>query len=343
MPTLPEIQRQAFLSALGDAIAQVHSDNSNLGLLLIDLSNLGLINQEQSYDAGDRVVAGAWDALLDVSKLPDTVFRVGGHTFAFILPDLNNPAFISLAHNRVQRLLEDSLQPLLEDLELEVRVGLCVNPQGRRSVFETLATAEASLKHIKRGGQYRLEDLIGEEPEIVRDAVLDRRLREAFEDNAFELYFQPKVSLDSGKIVGAEALLRWFPEGYGAVDPERVIEMAELIGRGYDLTKWVVHSTLRQLKNWQSTLDIPLALNIQPSMVGNPEMSSMIRDAVSLWGVDPHRLTVEITESGVMEDKSSGYSHMMKLREQGMGLAIDDFGTGYSSLSRISNTFPRRS
>jgi diguanylate cyclase (GGDEF)-like protein len=333
MGNVPKIERQAFLTALGGAIAQVDADNSNLGLLLIDLANLGLINLDQGYDVGDQVLLASWNALLDVSKLPDTVFRLGGHTFAFVLPGLDNPAFISLALNRVQRLLEDIVQPLLEDLELEVRVGLCVNPGGRRTVFETLATAEASLKHIKRGGQYTLEDLVGDEPQIVQEAGLERKLREAFDENAFELYFQPKISLDTGKVVGAEALLRWFPEGYGAIDPERVLQMAEEIGRGYDLTKWVVHSTLRQIKGWESTLDIPLALNIQPDMVGNPELSSMVRDALAIWGVDPRRLTIEITESGVIEDQGSGYSHMMKLREQGIGLAIDDFGTGYSSLS----------
>ncbi|MEP4487003.1 MAG: bifunctional diguanylate cyclase/phosphodiesterase [Halioglobus sp.] len=333
MTHLPEIERQAFLSSLRSAIAEVDADESNLGLLLIDLTNLGLINLDQGYDLGDQVLLAAWNALLDVSKLPDTVFRLGGHTFAFILPGLDNPAFISLALNKVQRLLEEVVQPLLDDLELEVRVGLCVNPGGRRTVEETLATAEASLKHIKRGGQYRLEDLVGDEPQIVHDAGLERKLREAFEENAFELYFQPKISLDSGKVVGAEALLRWFPSGYGTIDPEQVLQMAEEIGRGYDLTKWVVHSTLRQIKSWQSTLDLPLALNVQPAMVGNPELTSMIRDALAIWGVDPRRLTIEITESGVIEDKSSGYSHMMKLREQGIGLAIDDFGTGYSSLS----------
>ncbi|MEP6390164.1 MAG: bifunctional diguanylate cyclase/phosphodiesterase [Halioglobus sp.] len=333
MNPLPEIERQAFLSSLGGAIAKVDPAKSNLGLLLIDLTNLGLINLDQGYDLGDQVLLAAWDALLDVSKLPDTVFRLGGHTFAFILPGLDNPAFISLALNKVQRLLEDTVQPLLHDLELEVRVGLCVNLGGRRTVEETLATAEASLKHIKRGGQYRLEDLVGDEPQIVHDAGLERKLREAFEENAFELYFQPKISLDSGQVVGAEALLRWFPSGYDAIDPERVLQMAEEIGRGYDLTKWVVHSTLRQIKNWQSTMNLPLALNVQPAMVGNPELTSMVRDALAIWGVDPRRLTIEITESGVIEDKSSGYSHMMKLREQGIGLAIDDFGTGYSSLS----------
>jgi len=333
MDHLPKIERQAFLSSLSGAIAQAGGDNSNLGLLLIDLANLGLVNMDQGYDVGDQVLSEAWDALLDISKLPDTVFRVGGHTFAFILPGLDNPAFISLALNRVQRLLEDVAQPLLHSLELEVRVGLCVNSGGRRSATETLAAVETSLKHIKRGGKYRLEDLVGDEPRRVHDAGLEGKLREAFEENAFEMYFQPKVSLVTGKVVGAEALLRWFPAEYESIDPEQVLEMTEEIGRGYDLTKWVVHSTLRQIKAWQPTFDIPLALNLQPTMVSNPELSSMVCDALAIWGVNPRRLTIEITESGVIEDKSSGYSHMMKLREQGIGLAIDDFGTGYSSLS----------
>ena len=166
-----------------------------------------------------------------------------------------------------------------------------------------------------------------------RDLSLEQDFREALHDNAFELYFQPKVNLNDGRVDGAGALLRWNPEQREAVPPEMVLQLAEETGKAYELTKWVVHKTLRQLRDWREGPDIQLALNIQANMVNNPDLAAMLKDSLRIWGVKPGQLTVEITESGIIEDKESGFDNLLSLRKQGIQMAIDDFGTGYSSLS----------
>ena len=330
---LPEIQRQAFITALETAVAQSRAEGVNIGLLLIDIANLTQVNHVLGYPAGDGMLAQACHHLLSISKLPDTVFRIGSHQFAFILPGLTNPAFISLAMNRIQRLLEEELAVEADQLAPEIRIGLSVNLEGHRDALAVLALAEASLAHAKLGGQYRLEDLIGEDAEVMRDLSLEPDFRDARYDNAFELHFQPQGSSADGSGTSAEALLRWMPPGRDPVPPEMVLQLADDAGKGYELTKWVVHRTLRQLRDWRDGPGVRLALNIQPNMVNNPDLAGMLKDSLRIWGVPPDQLTVEITESGIIEDKESGFDNLLSLRKQGINMAIDDFGTGYSSLS----------
>jgi diguanylate cyclase (GGDEF)-like protein len=334
MDALPRIDREVFIERLSAAVDAARQDTSHLGLLLIDLTNLARINHHHGYSTGDQVLLAAYTQLLTVSKLPDTVFRVGSHRFAFILSDLGNPAFIALAMNKVQRVMKDELHGDSDMIGVDVKVGLAINRAGSRDVMTMLALTEASLAHVKRGGTQRIEDILAEDAEESLNLSLEQRFMEALQDNAFELHYQPKVNLHTGLVTSAEALLRWRPPPQGEyVSPEIVVELAESKGKAYELSKWVVHRGLRQLKAWQGNLDIGLAVNIQASLVGSPDLSSLLHDAIAIWGVDPGSVTVEITESAIIHDKQSGFDNLSNIRNQGVKISIDDFGTGYSSLS----------
>ena len=330
---MPEIQRTAFIGSLSGAVAHAQQHSAHLGMLLIDLTNLSTINHHHGYRTGDLMLAAAYRELLGVSKLPDTVFRVGSHRFAFILPGLNNPAFISLALNKVTSLLEGELFIDAAMVSVELKVGIAINLNGCRDPMAMLALAEASLAHVKMGGSHRIEDLLGEDSAAETDYQLEYHFAEALRDNDFELYYQPKVNLTTGQIGSAEALLRWTPPGGDPVSPELVVQLADAAGRAFELTKWVVHRSMRQLKSWQHSLDVGLALNIQAGLVCSPDLSPMLRDAIAIWGVDPARVTLEITEDAIIEDKESGFDNLLELKNMGINLSIDDFGTGYSSLS----------
>jgi diguanylate cyclase (GGDEF)-like protein len=333
MDTLPEITRTPFLRALSGFVEEARKDASHLGLMLIDLTNLSRINHYHGYQTGDAMLTSAHRQLLGISKLPDTVFRVGDHRFAFILPGLGNPAFIALATNKVHRVLEEELEVDEQMIAAELKVGIAVNRLGERDSNSMLATAESSLAMAKLGIYQRVEELLGEEEDDKADYQLEQRFAEALYDNDFELHYQPKIDLATGRVSGAEALLRWFPDWREPVVPEVVIDLAESSGRTYELTRWVVHQGLRQLKEWQSSFDVAIALNVPASLVGNPDLAPLLRDAVAIWGVDPTRVTVEITESAIIQDKQSGFNSLLAMKEQGLNLSIDDFGTGYSSLS----------
>ena len=333
MDDLPEIERALFIRALTHSVDAAREDSSNLGLLLIDLTNLSRINHHHGYRTGDLMLAASYRELLGVSKLPDTVFRVGSHRFAFILPALANPAFLALALNRVTRLLEGELFVDTGMVSVDLKVGVTVNRGGHRDAMAMLALAEASLTHVKMGGDHRIEALLAEDSVGEADYQLEQRFARALRDNDFDMHFQPKVDLATGRVDSAEALLRWSPDGGDPVSPEMVVELADAAGRAYELTKWVVHRSMRQLKDWQGALDVGLAINIHAGLVGNPDLSSLVRDAIAIWGVEPGKVALEITEGAIIEDKESGFDNLLKLKSLGVKLSIDDFGTGYSSLS----------
>lgn len=333
METIPEISRAPFIRALNGFIAQARIDEDHLGLMLIDLTNLSRINHHHGYNIGDAVLARAHQELLGISRLPDTVFRVGDHRFAFILPRLGNPAFIALATNKVHKVLGERLEVGERMLSTELKVGVAVNRLGERDAQVMLALAESSLAMARLGGHQRVEELLGQDDTSRMDYRLEQHFAEALQDNAFELYYQPKVNLATGRVGHAEALLRWLPDWREPVPPEMVVDMADSSGKAYELTKWVIHQGLRQIKEWQSSLDVGLALNVQATLVGNPDLPSLLKDAIAIWGVAPGKVTVEITESGVIEDKEFGFDSLKQIKELGFNLSIDDFGTGYSSLS----------
>jgi len=346
------LDRTGFIAALGRFVGEARSAGDHLGLMLVDLSNLRLINHRHGYEIGDQLLVEAGRQLLAISKLSNTVFRIGGHTFAFILPKLDTPAFIALALNRVQRLLDEMLHIDDEILPVQLRIGLAVNLEGKHAAMATLARAEASLTRVKQGNALEIDALINEQDDAQESTSLEQHFSEALYNNAFDLHFQPKVDLRTGLVCGAEALIRWYLPGHGAVSPERVVQMAEAAGQTYELTRWVVNRALRAMREWRETVALPVAVNIPAGLVNSPDLANMLHGALAIWGVEPSMLTVEVTEGAVIEDKEAGFDNLLHLRELGMGLSIDDFGTGYSSLSyfkhipateiKIDRSFVRR-
>jgi diguanylate cyclase (GGDEF)-like protein len=331
--TLPLVPRRAFLEALDSAVDHARGAEEHLGLVLVDLGNLRAINHSHGYDIGDRLLTEAGHQLLAVGKLPDTVFRVSSHTFAFLLRQLRNPAFIALAVNRIQRLLDESLHIDADMLPVALKIGLAVNRAGLQPAHAMLMAAEASLAQVKLGRTLQIDELIAEETRPQPGPVLEHQFSQALYDNAFELYFQPKVDLRNGRVRSAEALLRWSLPGHGFVSPEQIIQLAAASGQIYELTRWVVNRALRYLREWRGHWELPLAVNIPASLVNHPDLPNMIKGALAIWGADPAMLTLEITEDAIIEDKEAGFSSLKQLCALGLHLSIDDFGTGYSSLS----------
>lgn len=329
----PETRRNDFLHALEGAVVTARGDSSNIGLLLIDIVNLATINHYHGYQTGDQVLGDTLDYLLGISKLPDTIFRIGDHRFAFILPALDNPAFIGLAVNRVERTLQDKFHDGARPIRVDVKIGVAINRCGEIDPLATLAHAESSMALVKSGRTLHLEELLEGDGGRAAHYQLEGEFTDALYNNDFELYYQPKIDLTSGQVTSAEALMRWHPEGREPVSPELTVELADSTGQSFRLAKWLVHVALRQLGSWRHTMDMGVAVNIQADLVGNPDLPELFQGAIAIWGTDPARITVEITESALIEDMESGFENLTRLKELGVKLSIDDFGTGYSSLS----------
>ncbi|MAL93531.1 MAG: hypothetical protein CME40_00380 [Haliea sp.] len=329
----PVAARADFLSGLDSVVVQSRQDEQHAALLLIDLSNLRGINHRHGYGIGDQLLAEAHAQLLTLSKLPDNVYRVSGKTFAFLMPGLTNPAFVALALNRLQHSLEEVLYIDEDLLPVELRFGLAVNHHSAEPALSMLARAEATLAESRLGKPLQVDQAIIHESTPVTDIVLEQRFAEALYNNDFELHFQPKIALGSGEVYGAEALIRWHLAGHGYVSPEELVGLAFAAGKSYELTRWVVNRSLRYQREWRGAMELPLAINVPADLVSSPDLANMFQGALAIWGADPAMVTVEITESAVIDDKEGGFHNLERLREMGLGLSIDDFGTGYSSLS----------
>jgi diguanylate cyclase (GGDEF)-like protein len=331
---LPEVARRPFIEALKHSIDQTRAEKSNLGLLLVDIGNLAKINHYYGYDQGDLMLSVAAEQLVGVSRLPDTVFRIGSHHFAFILPGLTNPGFIALAINKVAITLGQDMSIGDDMVPVKINIGVAIGRRGEFDAMTMLGIAEASLAHVRSGGAHQIHELVEESAGARQDFELEKLFRETLNDNDFQLCYQPKINMRTGAADHAEALLRWqLPDG-DFISPEQAVQLAESMGSGYALTKWVVHTALRQLKAWQQGgINMSVAVNIQASLVSSPDLLALIEDTIAIWGVEESWITLEITETAIIEDKESGFNNLLKLKNLGVALSIDDFGTGYSSMA----------
>ena len=332
MNTLPAIERQTFLNSLSHHIDATAGDDDTLGLLLVDIVNLATINHHHSYAHGDQALYHCHSQLLSISRLPDTVYRIGDHQFVFILPVLKTPAFIALAFNKINKVLKQGIVIDDASVECNIRIGIALNKGAKLSSEATLLVAESSLKQAKAtNGLFNLSQ---PENETEQEQALEKLFEDTLKANDFELYYQPKINLSTGEVDSAEALLRWQIPGEGFISPEVAVDIADKTGQSFALTKWVMQTAIRQLKEWEKRgLLLSVAINVQANLIQEPDLFTLVQDSLAIWGVNRDRLTLEITESAVIEDKEGGYDSLSRLKEFGVNLSIDDFGTGYSSLS----------
>lgn len=306
-----------------------------MGLMLIDIAGLSKVNAQHGYDAGDCLIAEAYARLLSISKLPDTVFRIGGHCFAFVLPGLSNPAFVALAVNKVVSILEGEV--VLADcaITIEPRVGVAITKDAQAPAINLFAEAEHSLERVKLGETIEFDELlgsVGSQPE--KKGELEGRFSRALQAGELDVYFQPKIDLASGAVNSAEALLRWTDEaGIPVLSPPAIIAVANQSGEAFELTQWIAAQCIRTLSQWRGVFELGLAFNVQASLVNHRDLLSSLEDARAIWGVDAGKITIEITEDAILEDHETGCGGLDLIRAAGFNLSIDDFGTGYSSMS----------
>lgn len=333
MNPLPAIERQAFLGSLSRYINTEADRQGTLGLLLIDVMEFTQINHNHGFAYGDQVLQHCFSRLLAISRMPDTVFRVGDHRFAFLLPNLQTSAFIALAFDKVSTVLQEDLVIDNERVDLEFRIGIALNEAAEFSAEKTLQVAEDSL-HQAKSKQKNPPSLTQADSGIRQSHQLKKSFAEKLKANDFQLYYQPKVNLLSGEIYSAEAMLHWQISDQKFISPQLAIEIAEEAGQSLEFTKWMIHAATRQIKDWENQgLLISVSVNVPDNLIQDPELYVLVEDSLAIWGVDGNRLTLGVTESAIIEDMKVGFETLLKLKLLGVGISIDEFGTGYSSLS----------
>lgn len=334
--------RFAMEARLQQSLAEARRRKNKVAMMFIDLDRFKNINDTLGHAVGDRMLVEMARRLASAVRESDTVARLGGDEFVICLKDMETSAFAADVAGKVIARMALPLSLDHHEIRPSVSIGISVFPEDGDDVDAIMKNADIAMYHAKSlgGGNFRFYA-----PEmnarLAGRFAMEEDLRLALERGELLVYFQPQVSLVSGVMTGAEALVRWRHPVKGMVPPSEFIPLAEETGLIQRLGEWVMDSVCRQLRSWlDAGLPVPtVAVNLSARQFRQEGLASSIRQLLDRHGVEAKYLELEITESAVMYDMETAIATLCKLKALGLRLSLDDFGTGYSSLSYLKR-FP---
>ena len=329
--------RAAFGERVQHALDALTNTSATVTVLFLDLDNFKTINDSLGHDAGDQVLVEAARRLREATRATDFCARFGGDEFAVLLPAGTTTKAAAAAAGRILVALDEPMLVGTAETTLGASLGIA---EGTRTETrdDVLRKADLAMYAAKRGGKARF---VFFEPGMQTPAVarLDMvsALRWALDRHELETYYQPIMDLETGRLIGAEALVRWHRPGIGLVLPAEFIPIAEETGLIVPLGRWVLEQAVKAAARWPAVDGVPLIVTVNLS-ARQLESDALVGDVARILGAarfDPARLVLEVTESMVMENPDDTIERLTALKALGLTLAIDDFGTGYSSLSYL--------
>ncbi len=340
--------REWIRDYIEQALAEARSHHWHLALLYVDLDQFKRVNDTLGHGTGDallRQVAERLQAVLDrvgIEGVQGQIARLGGDEFMIVLTGLRDAMH---AEQAAQRLLAEHAAPYWQasyELVITSSIGIAKYPAHGDDVQSLLKNAEAAMYEAKSSGrnQLRVYDRALNARALKR-LSLEMELRRAVEDSSLDVYYQPKYDARSLKLVGGEALLRWFHPSRGQIPTGDFIAVAEETGLIGDIGKWALQRVCRDLAQWRGDGLMPprIAVNVSGREFMHPEGVLRISDAVAQANLSASLFELELTESVLMRDAEAGRRSLLALKEFGFALAVDDFGTGYCSLNYLKR-FP---
>lgn len=334
--------RSLFSDRLDQALLSAHRFNRSTAVILLDLDRFRFVNDTLGPPIGDDILVEVARRLLLQVREGDTVGRRAGNEFGFVMSNLGNEHdAITLAH----RMLEAIAVPFDvggQSVVLTASLGISVSPKNGESSDALLKCAGAALLRAKQAGRNTFRFYSPQmDADATRRLALEKELREALSRNELTVYYQPQISLESGNMIGMEALLRWNSAAYGPIAPSEFIPIAEETGLILPIGEWALRTACKQAKTWLNLglMTLRIAVNLSTRQFLQANLLSVVAEALAESGLPAGSLELEITESAFIGDIDEAVAICRKLKGLGIKLSLDDFGTGYSSLSYISR-FP---
>jgi diguanylate cyclase (GGDEF)-like protein/PAS domain S-box-containing protein len=334
--------RTLFLEELGHAMRDARRSGDRLALLFVDLDHFKVINDTLGHDAGDLLLTQMATALRDGLRPDDLVARLGGDEFVVLVRHGAGPDEAAVVARKLLAAVTQPMQLKGQECRVSASVGICVFPDNADDEASLMKGADIAMYEAKRDGRnafrFYSADAVRQSPLRLR---MEWNLRAAIERDEFSLHFQPKIDLASGRIIGAEALLRWHNAELGAVSPGEFIPLAEETGLMLPIGRWVLHRACAQHMAWrrEGLPPIPLAVNLSPRQFADAELRPDIERALRETGMPAQMLELEVTEGVVVSNPERALATLQAIKGLGVRLALDDFGTGYSSLAQLKR-FP---
>lgn len=340
LTTLPN--RNLFADRLEQSLISARRYGRGTALLLLDIDNFHAVNEAFGPAVGDEILIEIGRRLMQQVRAGDTIGRRGGNEFGFIMANLlQQQGAIALA----QRLLEVIGKPMAIDgqaVSITASIGISIAPDNGNAGETLVECASAALLRAKEAGTNTFRFFSPQmDADAARRLALESRLSKALEKNELSVHYQPQISLDSGRMIGMEALLRWHNPEFGHIAPSEFIPIAEETGLLIPIGEWVLRTACRQTREW---LDLGLqklriAVNLSSRQFYQINLLNTITEALADSGLPAAALELEITEGTFINDIDEAMVICRKLKSLGVKLALDDFGTGYSSLAYLSR-FP---
>jgi diguanylate cyclase (GGDEF)-like protein/PAS domain S-box-containing protein len=324
------------------AMADAGRQGGSVGVVLLDIDHFQKINDSLGVGAGDMLLKSVAGRLSHALREYDTVARLGGDEFAIIVPQIRQPSDLDVVASRIKHVFAAPVALNETEIFVTASAGIAMFPNDGAEVNELMAHADAAMYHAKNCGRDNFQFYARELTVTALERLkIEGDLRKAIERNELELFYQPKVDLGTGRVVGAEALMRWRHSERGLVPPDRFIGIAEDTGLIIDMGEWALRTACAEARAWHDRHGEPLkiAVNLSPRQFYSGDLVATVRQALQDTGCRSEWIELEITESLLLNDRVDIRSMLEALHEMGFTIAIDDFGTGYSALSYLTR-FP---
>ena len=342
---LTELPNRRFLyQRIDEELSKAAFDGSTFALYFLDLDNFKLINDSLGHDIGDRLLQETAKRLRGLLTPQDMLARLGGDEFIMLVTSRDCVEGFEALAEKIVKVMHEKL--IITDLQahefiISTSVGISIYPDHGDDIKTLMKHADIALYEAKEEGRngYRIFD--SGMNELIRNQLyLEQDMRSALKRNQYTLYYQPQVDIETGRVVGAEALIRWVHPEQGIISPVRFIHLAENTGFIYELGDWILTEACSVLSRWQHTYpDFKLSINISARQFQERGFIDKVAQTLEHYKIVPSNLAFEITETLLMAQKEHSMEVLQSIKSMGITIAMDDFGTGYSSLAYLKN-FP---
>jgi diguanylate cyclase (GGDEF)-like protein len=313
-----------------------------VGIVLVDLDRFKEVNDTLGHAAGDRLLVAVAERLKGVTRETDTVARISGDEFCVVLPDQRDEAAIMEGGRRIHSAFMEPFDLDGQKMHVTASLGISLFPFNGDTQETLLKNADIAMFRAKAQGRDTLQVFSEEMSAALEERTrMEKGLRRAIEKNEFVVHYQPEIDLRTGRIVGAEALVRWQTPDRGMVSPMKFIPLAEETGAIIPMSEWIIRTACAQAKEWQDQGYSPfrISVNVSARLFQQYDLARAILDILRDTDLEPDSLELEITESVAMQNLESTLETLWRLNGLSIRVAMDDFGTGYSSLAYLKK-FP---
>lgn len=330
--------RSLFDDRLSQEVAKARRHEQLLAVMFLDLDGFKIINDTFGHSVGDLFLQMVAKRLQERVREGDTISRLAGDEFLVLFPDISHIEVASVIAKKILERLSEVFVIDGKEIYITGSIGISTFPKNGADAKQLVKTADAAMYFAKEQGRNSYEFYT---PAIDNRAIekmkMERNLRKALQQDEFILHYQPQVDLISGKVIGAEVLVRWQSQGHGLLPPGSFIPLAEETGLIQPIGEWLLRSACAQNRAWRSAglPPVVLSLNISHQQLKQKKFVKTLANILKDTDMDPKYLEFEFTEKVVMQDSDLALSILNELKGMGIRIAIDDFGTGYSSLSYL--------